>query len=87
MVKVPERNSKLAPKFVGPRLVVKQLHGNKFDILDPWLNTLETVHCDRLKRTNAKPDLALVDTANLCNATRLDATTNHTHSYNLRYRK
>ncbi len=37
MVQIPNRNSKLDPKFVGPRLVVKQLHGNKFDILDPWL--------------------------------------------------
>ncbi len=87
MVQVPNRNSKLDPKFVGLRLVVKQLHGNKFDILDPWLNTLEAVHCDRLKCTNAKPDLALVDTANLCNTARIDPSTNKTHSYSLRSRK
>ena len=87
MVQVPDRNSKLEPKFVGPRLVVNQLHGNKVEVLDPWLNTLEVIHCDRLKRTNVKPDLSLVETANLSNATRIDKTPNQTHSYNLRSRK
>ena len=32
MVRVPERNAKLAPKFVGPRLVVNKLHGHKFQV-------------------------------------------------------
>ena len=71
MVKVPERNSKLSPKFVGPRLVTKQMTGNKFEVFDPWLNTVEVVHSDRLKKTNAKPELNLVETANTETATRL----------------
>ena len=92
MVRVPERNSKLSPKFVGPRLVVKQLQGNKFEILDPWLNTVDVVHVDRLKRTNAKPDLSLVETAQLCDATRLTPTkptntTTTSHPYNLRTKR
>ena len=87
MIKVPERNAKLAPKFVGPRLVLNKLHGHKFKILDPLLNTLEVVHCDRLKRTNVKPNLDLVDTAYLAKTTRLE--NDHgvsTHGYNLRPR-
>ena len=98
MVKVPERNSKLAPKFVGPRLVVKRINENKFDIYDPWLNTLEVVHADRLKKTGIKLDRDLVTTARLNEATRLNnpnlqtnetesAPTNASHSYNLRSRK
>ncbi len=84
MVRVPERSSKLSAKFVGPRLVVKQLHGNKSELLDPWLNTLKVIHSDRLKRTSAKPDLALVETVNLCDATRLETDSSKLHSYNLR---
>ncbi len=72
MVRVPERSSKLSAKFVGPHLVVKQLHGNRFELLDPLLNTLEFIHSDRLKRTSAKPDLALIKTVNLCDAIRLE---------------
>ena len=40
---------------MGQRLIVQQLKGNKFEIRIPWLNTLDVVHYDRLKRTNAKP--------------------------------
>ena len=92
MVRVPERQSKLAPKFVGPRLVVKQLTGHKFELHDPLLNTLEVVHSDRLKPTNAKLDLSLVDTAKLSEATRLGSgnsmeTITPTHTYNLRSRQ
>ncbi|MPC69395.1 hypothetical protein E2C01_063618 [Portunus trituberculatus] len=89
MVRVPEINSKLSPKFVGPRLVVKQINENKFELFDPWLNTLEVVHNDRLKKTIAKLDLTLVESAKLDTAIRLDSSnsqTNTTHSYNLRSR-
>ncbi len=85
MVRVPERSAKLSAKFVGPRLVVKQVQVNKSEILDPWLNTLEIIQSDRLKRTGAKPDLALVGTARICDATCLDAAKSQntqTHSYN-----
>ena len=95
MVKVPERNSKLAPKFVGPRLVVKQVQPHRFELFDPWLNTVEVVHSDRIKKTGAKLDLDLVSTARLDTATRLPGTTTQhgqpqhqkSHSYNLRSSK
>ena len=91
MVRVPERNSKLSPKFVGPRLVVKQINENKFELFDPFLNTLEVVHNDRLKKTIVKPNLNLVDSAHLTSATRLDTDSSNSqsepsHSYNLRSR-
>ena len=94
MVKVPERRSKLSPKFVGPRLITKQLHGNKFEVFDPWLNTLQVIHSDRLKKTKAQSKMDQVGTANLDDAVRLDSepsrdtstkTTNQ-HRYNLRPR-
>lgn len=85
MVRVPDRSSKLSPKFVGPRLVVRHLHGNKFEIHDPFLNTLETVHCDRLKKTCARTDPTLVECANLQTAVHRESLpTNRSHGYNLR---
>ena len=88
MVSVPERNAKLASKFVGPRLVVNKLHGHKFQVLDPLLNTLEVLHCDRLKQTAVRPNLDLVDTAYLSRATQLGNDQRvSTHGYNLRSRK
>ena len=92
MVRVPERNSKLSPKFVDPRLIVEKVQGNKFELFDPLLNTLEVVYNDRLKKTSAKTDLSLVDTTRMGNAIRLDTTTssdcttNTSHPYNLRSR-
>ena len=87
MIRVPERNAKLAPKFIGPKLVVNKLHGHKFEILDPLLNTLEVVHCDRLKRTNVKANPDLVNTAYLNKTTRLNGGHDvSSHSYNLRSR-
>ena len=96
MVQSHNRTSKLDPKFLGPRLVTKQLTGNKFEILDPWLQTLEVVHSDRLKKTSAKPDLALAETVNTSDAIRLGSgtsvapsqqtPTNTPHTYNLRSR-
>ncbi len=35
MVQVPERNSKLVPKFVGPRLVVNQVLPHRYELFDP----------------------------------------------------
>ena len=87
MIKVPERNAKLSPKFIGPKLVVNKLHGHKFEILDPLLNTLEVVHSDRLKRTNVKANPDLVDTAYLSKTTRVsDDHGVSSHGYNLRPR-
>ena len=83
MVQAPIRNSKLAPKFFGPRLVVSRLHGNKFGVLDPVQNTTEIVHSDRLKKTRAQTDTgdcADLPTDNSANST------NPPHTYNLRSR-
>ncbi len=44
MVQVPERASKLSPKFLGPRSVICKLEGNKFVIWNPSTRTSETVH-------------------------------------------
>ncbi len=60
MLRVPERNSKLSPKFVGPRLTVRQLGGHKFEIYDLILHAHEIVHTDRLKKTSAQPEVRLV---------------------------
>ena len=92
MVRVPDRHSKLSPNFVGPRLVVTKLSGNKFEILDPLLNTLEIIHSDRLKRTQVKAEPELARTAHVADATHLnsapsnDPTHTPTHTYNLRKR-
>lgn len=92
MVQVPDRQSKLAPKFVGPRLVVNQIQPHRYELFDPWLNTIEVVHSDRIKQTGVKVDLDLVTTARLDKATRLNDTHSQpaqqqdkpSHSYNLR---
>ena len=90
MVQMPERHSKLSPKFAGPRLIIKKLHGNKFEVFDPMLNTLDVIHCDRLKPTKVKTNLSLAEAAHLAEAVRRTPTppqpTNTTHNYNLRSR-
>ncbi len=50
MLRVPERNSKLSSKFVGPRQSVRQIGGHKFKIYDLILNAYEIVQADRLKK-------------------------------------
>ncbi len=49
MLRVPERHSKLSLKFVGPRQIVRQLGGNKFELYGLIFNSYENVHSDRLK--------------------------------------
>ncbi len=76
MVRVPERGSKLSPKFVGPRRVTKYLGGHKFEVTDHPSNTHEIVHSDRLKKTSAQPEQLSVnvppaEAAKACNAARL----------------
>ncbi len=66
MLRVPERNSKLSPKFVGSRQIVRQL-GHKFEIYDLIFNAYEIVHADRLKKTSPQPevpDSTLTESAN-----------------------
>ncbi len=52
MKNLPERLSKIAPKFSGPYLVPEKAQGNKFKLLDPKNNVTEIVHVDRLKRVH-----------------------------------
>ncbi len=95
MVQVPDRQSKLAPKFVGQRPVVNQIQPHRYELFDPWLNTIEVVHSDRIKKTDIKVDLDLVTTARIDKATSLKDTSlqsiqqpgKPSHSYNLRSRK
>ncbi len=89
MVQVPMRNSKLAPKFVGPRQVVGERQGNKFEVWDPYLDVTEVIHSDRLKKTRAI-DLKLTTDAyvpkNPPSSSPSSNNTNIQHRYNLRSR-
>ncbi len=58
MLRVPERHySKLSPKFVGPRQIVRQLGGHKFELYELIFNSYEIVHSGRLKKTEAQPEV------------------------------
>ncbi len=57
MLRVLERHSKLSPKFVGPRQIIRQLGGHKFELYDVIFNSYEIVHSDRLKKTDAQPEV------------------------------
>ena len=53
MVQLPKRETKLSPKFVGPRLVLHNCAGNinKWVVWDPLLGTTDMIHAERLKLT------------------------------------
>ncbi len=91
MVRVPERGSKLAPKFEGPRRVTQYLGGHKFEVTDHLSNTHEIRHSDRLKMTSSQPEQLSVnvspaEAAKACNSARLTNTcaSSPPPSYNLR---
>ncbi len=84
MIQVPERRSKLSPKFEGPCLLLKRLHGNKFEVFDPVSNKVEVVYSDRLKQTSTKANVSQPKTLSLRELC-LDSPT-LTHNYNLRNR-
>ncbi len=93
MVRVPQRGSKLSPKFVGPRRVTQYLGGHKLEVTDHLSNTHEIVH-RKLKKTSAQPEQLSVkvppaEPAKACNAARLTNTcaSSPPHSYNLRLRQ
>ncbi len=44
---LPDRNSKLSPRFIESHYVLKRQHGNKNGVYDLVLNKSETVHTDR----------------------------------------
>ncbi len=90
MVRVPEKGSKLSPKFVGPRRVTQYLGGHKFEVTDHLSNTHEIVHSDRLKKTSAQPEHEPpAEPAKACTAARLTNTcvSSPPHNYNLRPRQ
>ena len=89
MVRLLERNYKLSPKAVGPSKVIRQLHGNKFEVHDSLLNSVEIVHCNQFIKTEAFADPSLVHCAQLDKANtapNVNIFTNTTHEYNLRTR-
>ena len=51
MILAPERQSKLSSKFDGPRVILKRLHGNKFEVFDPLSLRVDFIRNDRLKHT------------------------------------
>ncbi len=55
MLLVPERNSKLSPKFACPRQIVRQLGGHTFEIYDLILNAYEIVLVERLIKEDERP--------------------------------
>ena len=73
MVADSDRSDKLSPKFFGPRLVVCQLHGNKYGIFNPILRTVDVIHSDRLKKTRADTDPSLVELAELKDSTSINS--------------
>ncbi len=92
MLRAPERNSKLSPKFVGPRQIVRQLGGHKYEIYDLIFNAYENVHADRSKKTSTQPevpDLTLTEPANTAISPQPDDFLSifPSHDYNLRPRR
>ncbi len=90
-LRVPERNT-LSPKFVGPRQIVRQLGGHKFELYDLILNAYEIVHADRLKKTSAQPevpDSTFAESANTAVSPQPDDVLSifPSHFYNLRPRR
>ena len=87
MVKVPERSSKLAPKFLGPRLITRHVHGNKFEVHDARTDQLEVIHCDRLKKTDARPEAVPTPTSgDIPSSSVNNSSLTPGHTYNLRPR-
>ncbi len=77
---------------MGPRQIVRQLGGHKFDIYDLIFNTYEIVHADRLKRTSAQPevpDSTLTGSADTAVSPQPDDVLSIflSHDYNLRPRR
>ncbi len=60
MIQHPERRSKLSPKFIGPYRVVRYIHGNKFEVMEPNSNVTFVVHSDRLKLVQISSDSPMV---------------------------
>ncbi len=94
MIQVPERGSKLSPKFVGPLRVTQNLGGYKFEVTDHLSNTHEIVHSDPLKKTSAQPEklsanVPPAEAAKACNSARRTnaCAVSPPHSYNLRPRQ
>ena len=94
MKSLPDRQSKLAPKFRGPYTVIEKAHGNKFKIFDNALNISEIVHVDRLKRvdpsqspvSSPSPASSSSSTPSVSFPSLPVSSSTPTHSYSLRSR-
>ncbi len=49
MIQHPERKSKFSHTFIGLYRVVRYVHGNKFEVMEPNSNVTFVVHSVRLK--------------------------------------
>ncbi len=83
MIKQAERSSKLGAKFVGPYRVVRNICGNRFELLEPNSRASLEVHSDRLKVISSPLDL---DIGNSSSESNVQQDNTPTHSYNLRPR-
>ncbi len=77
---------------MGPRQIVSQVGGHKFELYDLNFHSYEIVHSDRLKKTDAQPevlDSTLVEPARTaCLPQPNDALSIFpSHDYNLRPRR
>ncbi len=59
MIQHPERRSKLSSKFIGPYRVVRYVHGNKFEVMEPNSKVTFVVHSDRLKVVQTSSDSSM----------------------------
>ena len=84
VVQVPERRSKLSPKFLGPRVITQRLHGNKFEVFDPVTKSTQVVHNDLLKRTKARPEVDSTIGPQPATSENSMASTKPSNPYNLR---
>ncbi len=79
MLKQGERNSKLGAKFVGPYRVIRNVRGNKFEILDPNTRVSLIIHSDRLKVIPSALNLATEEGTSESNGPQ-DKSLSHTYN-------
>ena len=95
MILESERHNKLHPKFSGPFIITSKAYGNSFEVLDPEKKTLQTVHADRLKKTQLEVKMTLDEAKDVANEIIVQSksnglqqrSTNVTHDYNLRSKR
>ncbi len=91
MIQQSERKSKFSTKFVGPYRVIRYVHENKVELVEPNTNVTLVVHSDRLKAVEISSDSSLetnnTHTKNIPltqnNTSREQLTRPMSHTYNL----